>query len=79
MKFLVKLCIVFLVLGGVLFATGHALGGVVYSSWYNGRLYPFHMSHKVGIYLLDPALIHMDAHALQIESPYCKDKRSVPQ
>lgn len=36
MKFLAKLAFVVLILGGILFAAGHAMGGSVYSAWYNG-------------------------------------------
>lgn len=48
MKFLAKLAVVVLILGGILFAAGHAMGGTVYSAWYNGALHPFHEVFSIG-------------------------------
>ena len=48
MKFLAKLAVVVLILGGILFAAGHAMGGSVYSAWYNGALHPFREAFSIG-------------------------------
>lgn len=48
MKFLAKLAVVVLILGGILFAAGHAMGGSVYSAWYNGALHPFREALSIG-------------------------------
>lgn len=48
MKFLAKLAVVVLVIGGILFAAGHAMGGDVYSAWYNGVLHPFREALSIG-------------------------------
>lgn len=48
MKFLAKLAFVVLILGGILFAAGHAMGGSVYSAWYNGALHPFREAFSIG-------------------------------
>lgn len=48
MKFLAKLAVVVLILGGILFAAGHAMGGSVYSAWYNGALHPFRETFSIG-------------------------------
>lgn len=48
MKFLAKLAVVVLVVGGILFAAGHAMGGSVYSAWYSGALHPFREALNIG-------------------------------
>ena len=48
MKFLAKLSVVVLVVGGILFAAGHAMGGSVYSAWYGGALHPFREALNIG-------------------------------
>ena len=48
MKFLAKLAVLVLILGGILFAAGHAMGGSVYSAWYNGALHPFRETFSIG-------------------------------
>lgn len=48
MKFLAKIAVVVLILGGVLFAIGHAKGGIVYSSWYNGQLHSWSDVQNIG-------------------------------
>ncbi len=48
MEFLAKLAVVVLILGGILFAAGHAMGGSVYSAWYNGALHPFREALSIG-------------------------------
>ena len=48
MKFLAKLSVVVLVVGGILFAAGHAMGGSVYSASYNGALHPFREAFSIG-------------------------------
>ena len=48
MKFLAKLSVVVLVVGGILFAAGHAMGGSVYSAWYGGALHPFREAFSIG-------------------------------
>lgn len=48
MKLLTKIAVAVLILGGVLFAAGHAMGGTVYSSWYDGGLHPWQESRSVG-------------------------------
>lgn len=48
MKFLAKLAVVVLILGGILFAAGHAMGGSVYSAWYDGMLHPFREVFSIG-------------------------------
>ena len=48
MKFLTKVAVVVLILGGILFAAGHAMGGSVYSAWYNGALHPFREAFSIG-------------------------------
>lgn len=48
MKFLAKLAVIVLVIGGILFAAGHAMGGSVYSAWYNGALHPFREALSIG-------------------------------
>lgn len=48
MKFLAKLAVVVLILGGILFAAGHAMGGSVYSAWYDGVLHPFREVFSIG-------------------------------
>ncbi len=49
MKFAVKLAVVALCVGGILFAIGHAQGGTVYSAWYNHQLIPWNQLHSFGI------------------------------
>lgn len=48
MKFLAKLAAVVLVIGGVLFAVGHAMGGEVYSARYGGVLHPWREALSIG-------------------------------
>ena len=48
MKFLAKVAVLVLILGGILFAAGHAMGGSVYSAWYNGALHPFREALSIG-------------------------------
>lgn len=48
MKFLTKAAVIVLVIGGILFAAGHAMGGSVYSAWYNGALHPFREAFSIG-------------------------------
>ena len=53
MKFLAKLSVVILILGGILFGIGNAMGGTVYSSWYDGRLHPWHEAKNIGFFSYD--------------------------
>lgn len=48
MKLLAKLAVIVLIIGGVLFAIGHAKGGIVYSSWYNGQLHSWSDIRNIG-------------------------------
>ena len=48
MKWLAKLAALVLIIGGIVFAVGIAMGGTVYSSWYGGRLHPWRESFKIG-------------------------------
>lgn len=49
MKLFVKVAAVILVLGIVLSATGAAMGGDLYSSWYNGSLHTWNETRSIGI------------------------------
>lgn len=48
MKWLAKIAAVVLIVGGIVFAVGIAMGGTVYSSWYGGRLHPWRESFNIG-------------------------------
>ena len=48
MKRFAKLAAAVLVVGGILFAAGHFMGGSVYSAWYNGALRPFRETLHIG-------------------------------
>lgn len=64
MKFLAKLSVVILILGGILFGIGNAMGGTVYSSWYDGRLHPWHEAKNIGFSSYDSLrhTIHDQVH-----------------
>lgn len=64
MKFLAKLSVVILILGGILFGIGNAMGGTVYSSWYDGRLHPWHEAKNIGFSSYDSLYhtIHEQVH-----------------
>lgn len=64
MKFLAKLSVVILILGGILFGIGNAMGGTVYSSWYDGRLHPWHEAKNIGFSSYDSLhhTIHEQVH-----------------
>ena len=48
MKWLAKIAALVLIVGGIVFAVGTAMGGTVYSSWYGGRLHPWRESFNIG-------------------------------
>lgn len=47
MKFLAKLAVFILILGGILFAVGYAQGGHVYSVWYDGHLHSWQETRSI--------------------------------
>lgn len=48
MKWLAKIAALVLIVGGIVFAVGIAMGGTVYSSWYGGRLHSWRESFNIG-------------------------------
>lgn len=63
MKLLAKLSVAFLILGAILFAIGNAMGGTVYSAWYNGRLHPWSEARNIGFFWLpDIGSLHHTIH-----------------
>ena len=48
MKWLAKLAALVLIIGGIVFAVGIAMGGTVYSSWYGGRQHRLGRSPQFG-------------------------------
>ncbi|MBS5150702.1 MAG: hypothetical protein Q4A63_01215 [Butyricicoccus pullicaecorum] len=64
MKFLAKFSIILLILGGIFFGIGNAMGGTVYSLWYNGDLHPWYEAKKIGFFSYDSLrdVLHEQAH-----------------
>lgn len=69
MKLFAKLSVVLLILGGILFGIGNAMGGTVYAAWYDGRLHPWHEAKNIGFFgLPDGDMIDSLRHTLQEEA-----------
>lgn len=69
MKFLTKLSVMLLIVGAILFGVGTAMGGTVYSSWYDGRLHAWQESKNIGCYSYDSLrdVLHEQAHDIITE------------
>lgn len=64
MKFLTKLSVMLLIVGAILFGVGNAMGGTVYSSWYDGHLHSWQEAKNIGFYSYDSLryVLHEQAH-----------------
>lgn len=69
MKFLCKFSVVILILGGILFGIGNAMGGTVYSAWYDGRLHSWHEARNIGFFgFPDRYTVDSFRHTIQEET-----------